>query len=193
LVHFEIKISVLIDDATTMTPPTREEFLNHIHRPLARDGDNSGSPTKSTMRYRWRELRDWDAEADARNYWNGLPTVDKEARIGTRVSHWDSVLDYFDANETPYTSESSLRGPFEAAYLNGHNHAIKGASDAHAAMWTGVDATGLEEPPVGNADFMFVYNKKLAGVIELKTWWKVDQAQIDDVRAGNNPAKVNTL
>jgi hypothetical protein len=168
-----------------MTSPTREEFLNYVHQPLSRDGDGgTGSPTKSTMRYRWRELQDWDIEADARDYWNDLPVADKQTRVVTRVSHWDSVLHFFDVNRTPYASESSLRDPFVAAYLNGHNLAIRGAADAHAEMWAAVDAASLEEPPVGNADFAFVYNRKLVGIVELKPWWKVDQAQIDDVKAG---------
>ena len=56
-----------------MPYPTREEFLDHVHQPLTRhEDDRTGSPTKSTMRYRWRELRDWDVEADARDYWNSL-------------------------------------------------------------------------------------------------------------------------
>src|SRR5436190_9449167 len=115
-----------------MPSPPRDEFLNYVHQPLRRDGDGTGSPTKSTMRYRWRDLRDWDVEVDARHYCDGLPLADKQAPVVTRVSHWDSVLDYFDANRTPYTSEATLRGPFEAAYLNAHNHAVKGSSNAHA-------------------------------------------------------------
>lgn len=51
---------------------------------------------------------------------------DKQAPVVKSVSHWDSVLDYFDANKMPYTSEPALHGPFPAAYLNGLNHAIIG-------------------------------------------------------------------
>jgi hypothetical protein len=87
--------------------------------------------------------------------------ANEQAAVVTRVSYWDSVLEYFDANRTSYTSELSLRGPFEAAYLNAHNHAIKDSSDAHAEMWTAADIIGLEEPPVNSADFIFVYSKKL--------------------------------
>ena len=165
---------------------TREEFLSYVHRPLTRDGDGTGSPTKSVMRYQWRELRDWDVECDARDYWNRLPVTDKQAPVVTNAPHWASVADYFEDNRTPYTSEPRLRGPFETAYLTGHNRSIRGSGDEHAEMWTAstADAAGLDEPPVGNADFIFVYNTKLAGIVELKTWWKVDQAQIDDVKAG---------
>jgi hypothetical protein len=170
-----------------MTSPTREEFLNYVHQPLTRDGDGgTGSPTKSTMRYRWRELQDWNVEADALDYWNLLPLADKQAPVVTRASHWDYVFDYFEDNRTPYASEASLRAPFDTAYLNGHNRAIRGSSDAHAEMWTAVDAAGLEEPSVGIADFVFVYNSKLTGIVELKTWWKVDETQINDVKAGKN-------
>lgn len=172
-------------DDEKMTPPTREQFLDHVHQPLINpQGDPlAGSPTKSTMRYRWRDLRDWDVEGEAHDYWDSLSDTDKHAKVVTRVNHWDSVCDDLDAFTQPFTSESTLRSPFDAAFRKGHNHAIKGASYAHAEIWG--DAAGLEgEPPMGNSDLIFVYNNKLTGIIELKTWWKVNKSQIDDVRAG---------
>ena len=65
------------------SPPTREEFLSYVHTPLTNpQGDPAaGSPTKSAMRYRWRELRDWDVESDAGEYWDGVSESDKQARL----------------------------------------------------------------------------------------------------------------
>lgn len=57
--------------------------------------------------------------------------------------------------------------------------AIRGASDVHAEMWT--EGSRLEKPPIGKANFILVYDGKLTGVIDLKTWWKVTEAQIEDV------------
>jgi hypothetical protein len=47
------------------SPLTREYYLSYVHLPLTNpEGDPPGS-TKSPMRYRWRELRDWDIKAEA--------------------------------------------------------------------------------------------------------------------------------
>ena len=169
-----------------LPPATREEFLNHVHQPLINpQGDPlGGSPTKSTMRYRWRNLRDWDIEADAREYWGKVNDLDKQALLTNILqAHWEFVRLQLINMREPFTAEPSLHGPFEVAYRTGHNGAIHGASDAHAEIRS--SAAGLDgEPPIGNSDFIFTYNNKLTGIIELKTWWKVDPNQIDDVRAG---------
>ena len=83
----------------------------------------------------------------------------------------------------PFTAESTLRDPFSTAYRGPHNLAIMGASDEHAVMRIGVGS--LEIVPLSNPDLIFVYEGQLAGIVELKTWWKVDETQINDVRAGN--------
>ena len=83
----------------------------------------------------------------------------------------------------PFIVESTLRDPFGAAYRSPHNVAIIGASDHHAEIRS--KAVGLDgDPVIGNADLVFVYNRKLTAIIELKTWWKVNQREIDDVRHG---------
>jgi hypothetical protein len=170
----------------TLAPPTREDFLNYVHQPLTNpQGDpRAGSPTKSTMRYRWRDLRNWDIEAETRDYWERLPVADKQATlVNISGAHWEVVRSQLINISEPFTAEPTLRDPFSAAFRTGHNGAIYGASDSHAEIRS--HTTGLDgEPPIGNSDLIFAYNNKLAGIIELKTWWKVDQAQIDDVRAG---------
>jgi hypothetical protein len=166
--------------------PTREEFLNYVHIPLSnpRGDPRAGSPTKSTMRYRWRELRDWDIETEAAEYWTRSPLEDKLAPVLVLpANHWESVRAQLTMFTQPFTSEPSLRDPFGVAFRSGHNGAIRGASDGHAEIWS--DATGLDgEPPIGNADLIFVYDNKSTGIIELKTWWKVNQAQIEEVKTG---------
>ena len=50
---------------------------------------------------------------------------------------------------------------------------------------SGGDASGLNPPPLSIADLFFIApDDKLAGIIELKPWWRVDEAQIEQVRAG---------
>jgi hypothetical protein len=42
----------------------------------------------------------------------------------------------------------------------------------------------LEIVPLSSPDLIFDEGQ-LAGIVELKTWWKVDETQINDVRVGN--------
>ena len=66
-----------------MSGPTREGFLNFVRTPLHNlDRDPlAGSPTKSTMRYRWRELREWDVEAEAVEHWDVVTNDDKASEV----------------------------------------------------------------------------------------------------------------
>ena|SRR2546423_6022677 len=41
--------------------------------------------------------------------------------------------------------------------------------------------------------FVMVYDGKLTGLIELKTWWNVTNAEIDDVRAGSPSLSISTI
>ena len=168
------------------SPPTREEYLSYVHLPLTNpEGDPPpGSPTKSPMRYRWRELRDWDVEADANAYWDGMSDSDKQSRL-TRVPPWEVVRMMLANIVEPFTSEPSLHDPFVTAFRIPHNGAIQGASDAHAEIRSAV--SGLDKPPIGNSDLVFVYDNKLTGIIELKTWWNVTEEKIAQVKAGINP------
>jgi hypothetical protein len=170
----------------TSTGPTRDEFLEHIYEPLVNpDGDPpKGSPTKSTTRYPWRTLHHWDVEADANAYWEGLPDDDKCSNVRVRSGYWDSVEDQLDDSFQPRDSESTLQFPFGVAYRGPHNRVIQGASDAHAEIWD--KGSRLQPSSVGNADFLFVHDRKLTGVIELKTWWKVTENEIEVVKAGKS-------
>ena len=165
--------------------PTREEFVGYVHQPLP-NGGTGGSPTKSTLRCRWRELRDWEVEAEARTYWEGLPLSDKQATmLGVDSAFWTTIRSLLEAFMEPFTAESTLRAPFSTAYQGPHNLAIMGASDEHAVMRIGVGS--LEIVPLSNPDLIFVHESQLAGIVELKTWWKVDETQINDVRTGDFP------
>jgi hypothetical protein len=136
------------------------------------------------MRYRWRELRDWDFEAEGNTYWGGMSEGDKQSRL-TRVPPWEVVRIMLANIVEPFTSEPSLHDPFVTAFRIPHNGAIQGASDAHAEIRSAV--SGLHEPPIGNSDLVFVYDNKLTGIIELKTWWNVTEQQIAQVKSGINP------
>ena len=170
-----------------MASPTREEFLRYAHGPLSNpDGDpSSGSPTKSTMRYRWRELQHWDIELEARDYWAAVPIHDKQATLSrVRPGFWDDMREDLEDVREPFKSEASLLAPFAIAFRIGHNRAIRGASDQHAEMRS--ETGGLDgDPVVGNSDLVFVHQNKLVGIVELKTWWKVTESEINQVKSGN--------
>jgi hypothetical protein len=93
----------------------------------------------------------------------------RNSLINISGAHWEVVRSQlFNINE-PFIAEQTLRDPFSAAFRTGDNGAIHGASDAHAEIRS--HSMGLEgEPPIGNSDLIFVYNNKLSGIIELKTW-----------------------
>jgi hypothetical protein len=165
---------------------TREEFLAHVHTSLVNPhGDPPpGSPTKSTLRTRWRELRDWDIEAEATQYLIDMNDDDRNARLtGVTAEYWNFVRVTLNAYIQPYMRELTLRDPFGNAFRAPHNIAITGASDIHAEIWG--DSSGLDPPPISTADLFLVASAgKLAGIIELKPWWKVDHTQIEQVRTG---------
>jgi hypothetical protein len=174
--------TILIQRRPPMASPTREEFLNYVPTPLTNpNGDPSpGSPTKSTMRYRWRELHHWDVEAEANAYWDEIPDDDKDSMLAVQPGYWQVVASML--NNPPYTSESTLRLPFGIAYLHPLNAATQSASDAHAQMWTEGSGAQLAKPPIAPSDFLFVHDGKLTGIIELKCWWKVTESQFEDVK-----------
>jgi hypothetical protein len=68
-----------------MASPTCDEFLSHVHRPLVNRNDDpqSGFHPKSTTRYRWRELRLWDVEAES--YWDAVLDDDKTRTVDVPV------------------------------------------------------------------------------------------------------------
>ena len=51
-----------------------------------------------------------------------------------------------------------------------------------AQMWTEGSGTQLAKPPIAPSDFLFVHDGKLTGIIELKCWWKVTEAQFEAVK-----------
>jgi len=173
-----------------MASPTRDEFLGYVHQPRRnRDGDPlPGSPTKSTTRYRWRELRGWDVERDATAYLADLPDADKTQTLDVPPAFWSTIEHLLRISGRHLTAEATLKVPFSNAFRDPLNTAIEGASDAHAEMWS--EGSRLAKEPVGNADFIMVYEGKLTGLVELKTWWNVTNAEIDDVRAGPSPIPI---
>jgi hypothetical protein len=114
-------------------------------------------------------------------YWTRIPIEDKQApMVVLPPNHWESVPAHLNML-APFRSEQNLVQPFGSAFRIGHNAAICGASDLHAEIGNIAD---LDEESIGNADQIFVYDHKPMGIIELKTWWKVDEAQIQDVKTG---------
>jgi hypothetical protein len=176
-----------------MVGPTRDQFLSHVHQGLIHPDPDppKGSPTKSTQRFRWRELLPWDVEAEARVYWDSLGEDQKTARLTVTPGLWEVVQLLLENYRQPWTSELSLRLPFENAFQIPHNIAINDASDVHAEIWT--EGSRLDPQPIAKADFIMVYNGQLCGVIELKTWWKVTEADIEEVREGTKAGRVSEL
>lgn len=110
------------------------------------------------------------------------PDDDKTRTVDVPLGYWNVIEHQLRSFSRPLTTEPTLKFPFNNAIQNPHNTAIQGASDAHAEIWA--EGSKLATQPIGNADFIMVYDGKLTGIIELKTWWKVTPTEIEDVRAG---------
>lgn len=117
-------------------------------------------------------------------YWVEMKAEDRSAPIIALSPYHAGQINML---MQPFMSETTLREPFSTAYRVGHNAGILGATDAHAVIRS-EGGRGLDgEAPISNPDFFWVYQRKLTGIIELKPWWKVNNAQIDEVRRGINP------
>src|SRR3981189_2314354 len=81
------------------------------------------------------------------------------------------------------SDESTLRPFIDATYFTPHNMATValGAEHPHAQIYEGAPA---QFPQAGKCDYLFVQRGKICGVVELKTFWKVTPAQIDEVING---------
>jgi len=130
----------------------------------------------------------WNVERDASNYWAALPPHEKTAQLTVRPAYWDVVQDQLDG-ETNVGSENALCNLFNIAFRLPHNTAIVGSADEHAD----IRLEGTVDPqPLSNSDFFMMHNDVLCGLIELKTWWKVTDGEIDQVRQGNPPKSLLT-
>ena len=69
--------------------------------------------------------------------------------------------------------EPHLRTPFSLLYDAPHNAAIAGAGDEHARI---IDQ--LPEDTVGEPDACLEYDNRLAGVIEVKSFWNLTETGI---------------
>jgi hypothetical protein len=90
---------------------TRDEFLSHTVKQLPLPKNPSyGSPTKSTTHRPWDEMRDWDFESEARDYWNRLPEEDKTTEMNmVQTLFWGAKQADLDINFRNVRNEMSLR------------------------------------------------------------------------------------
>src|SRR5438552_18453376 len=106
------------------------------------------------MRYRRRELRHWGVEADATAYWDTMSNDDKQTRVlRVQTGHWGHVSTQLDAFTQRFSSEASLRGPFEVAFRGPHNLTISAITmDAHEEIWNEAAAQDgdprISNPPI---------------------------------------------
>jgi hypothetical protein len=79
--------------------------------------------------------------------------------------------------------ESSLRPWIENIYFVPHSLVTDpvAAEHPHAEILEGAPA---RFPQAGKCDYLFVHDGEICGVVELKTYWKVTSAQIDEVING---------
>jgi hypothetical protein len=101
------------------------------------------------------------------------------------AGYWGIAQLQVDSDFEEFASEPRLRAPFNAAFKHPHNLAIRSASDEHAEMRS--EGSKFAQPPIAKADYFMVYDGEICGLVELKTWWKVTEAEIEEVRSGSQP------
>ena len=160
---------------------SREQFLSHVHNPLQSPAAQS-SPTKSTYRVRWRELSEWeDFISDAGTYWDNLAETEKNSVLpGVSDGYWDFMATTINSLATRLRREQHLRTPFSLLYGSPHNVAITDAGDEHAQI-----TDQLPEDTVGEPDACFEYDNRIAGVIEVKTFWNLGETGLVEVLQGS--------
>lgn len=161
---------------------TREQLLTHVHPPL-QSTTRPSSPTKSTYRLRWREIREWTYfVAETQEYWDGLDDAEKNQVIQEApLTYWD-VLDAALVAAMPSVSrEGHLLTPFTFKYSVPHNHAIPGARDDHASI-----STRIPDTTIGQPDACFEYDDNIGGIIEVKTFWNLTNESVVQVIQGSS-------
>jgi hypothetical protein len=81
------------------------------------------------------------------------------------------------------TDEATLRPWIKSIFFFPHNVASRpiAAVNAHAKIF---EASAARYPHAGKCDYLFVHDGRICGVVELKTFWKVTPAHIDEVING---------
>lgn len=159
---------------------TREQLLTHVHQPLQNIGQRT-SPTKSTYRVRWREIREWaDFVPEAQEYWGGLDDTEKNQVVrGTHTHYWDSLSHSLTSAMPDVRREGHLLFPFTLQYSVPHNDAIAGAHDDHARI-----SASIPDVVIGQPDACFQHDDKIGGLIEIKTFWNLTNESIIEVIQG---------
>ena len=159
----------------------REEFLSHVHEPL-RSPAGQSPPTKSTYRVRWRELSEWeDFIPDAQTYWDNLAELERNFILtGVAPNYLDVLSSTLTLLAPRLSREQHLRTPFSVLYGAPHNAATSDAGDEHARI---IDQ--LPEDTVGEPEGCLEYENRLAGVIELKSFWNLTETGVLELLQGS--------
>jgi hypothetical protein len=141
------------------------------------------SPTLSTYRARWHSIQHWSTFlSDFNAFWTQvteaeLSTIVDPQRYVASISHLLSLQ-----VTAPPTSERELYPIFNVQFMYTHNMAASPdkASHFHAT----IHPCSNQYQPIGDPDYIFVHGGVLAGVIEVKTFWKVTRESISEVLEG---------
>jgi hypothetical protein len=117
-----------------------------------------------------------DFESEAQAYWNALDDSEKEEVISVNPAYWEGIQEHLDELVPTVSRESHLSTPFSLLYASPHNKAIHGAIDDHARL-----TTQIPDNVVGQPDACFEKDNKLVGIVEIKSFWNVTEASINEV------------
>jgi hypothetical protein len=163
---------------------SRQHVLETANAPLQRGyRETPTSPTVTPFRIHWREISEWTTyREDVFQFMNSLPPrelaaiVDPDHTVDTRHRSLTGL--------SPPTAELGLMLPLHILFHGPHNVAAEpiGARDRHAQIepYQSASFRGF----VGDPDYGFIYNERVVGAVELKTFWSVTARQIDEVLNG---------
>ena len=164
---------------------TRKSILEKWEPPMpvsAYRQSSNGSPTISTTRVRWQRLAEWRTlMTEVMEYIRNLSPEELRARVASADYRSSANEELEETAEA--TDESTLRPWIKSIFFFPHNVASRpvAAVNAHAKIF---EASAARYPQAGKCDYLFVHNNTICGVVELKTFWKVTPAQIDEVISG---------
>ena len=162
---------------------SRQSVLSTPVAPLTRRyRETPTSPTVSPFRIAWTEVSEWNTyRQDVFQFFNSLPP-EEHAAI---VDPGDYMAERYEILEglLEPTSELELHDPIQVLFHYPHNRAARpiAASHVHASI---KPYSASKYHLVGDPDYVFVYDERVVGAVELKTFWSVTAQQIDEVFTG---------
>jgi hypothetical protein len=164
------------------TPISRATFLRRPGE-LVIQGEytQTTSPTLSSSRARWNELREWTSfPVDVQTFWDSIPAAEQNQALFT-VQNLQFYQNTVLANLPRPTNEDMLSQHLDQRYNGPHNW-------TKTLQHSEIIRRDPAYPVFGEPDYLFVAHsvpgRALHAVMELKTFWKVTHTSLTEMLGG---------